>query len=178
MTTFVQRFAITTVMALALFTQSAQAQKGEMKIAMVDVNSVVSSMPEYLDASQKVQSQQKIWQDSLQTMVTKFQVTKDTYAKLESSATADTKKKEADDLQAIQDAAQAFQQQKFNQQNGELMTFQQNLLKPVLEKVQNALDAFRVKEHLSFIIPKGSVVSTDPSLDMTLKFSDFLKSQK
>jgi outer membrane protein len=179
MTKFVQKFAITAVMALAVFTQSAQAQKGEtLKIAMVDVNTVVSTMPEYLDASQKIQTQTKAYQDSLQIMKTKFQTTKDTYDKLGAAASDDVKKKETEELTSLQDVYSKFYDEKFNQQTGELATMQQNLMKPILQKIQNALDAFRAKEHLSFIIPKGSVVSTDPAFDVTTKFSDYLKAQK
>ncbi len=175
MTKLVRQTAMTVVMALAMFTHSAQAQK-ENKIAVVDFNVVVAAMPEYTAATTKIQNLTKAYQDSLQNMVTKYQATKDTYAKLETSASPETKKKAADDLQSIQDAANAFQQAKFGQ-GGEIDQTRQNLMKPITDKLQNTIDSYAKKEHLSLIIPKGQFMYADPSTDATSKFQDYLKAQ-
>jgi len=170
MTTFVQRSAIAAFLALALFTQSAHAQK----IAVIDVNAVGAQMPEYQNATAKIQSLQKMYQDSMQAMKTKYLTTKDTYDKLGSAASADTKKKEDDDL-ASQEAAYAkFNADKFGQ-DGEVAQTSANLMKPIQEKLQNTIEAFAKKEHYTVILPKTATVFTDPSLDQTTKFEEYLK---
>jgi outer membrane protein len=175
MTKLVRQTAMTVIMALAMFTHSAQAQK-ENKIAVVDFNIVVAAMPEYIAATTKIQNLTNAYQDSLKNMVTKYQATKDTYAKLETSASPETKKKAADDLQAIQDAANAFQQAKFGN-TGEIAQTQQNLMKPITDKLNNTIESYAKKEHLSLIIPKGQFMYADPATDATTKFQDYLKAQ-
>ena len=172
MTKFVQRSAITAVMALALFIQSAQAQK----VAIVDINAVVSGMPEYLAATQKIDALSKAYTDSLQAMRTKYQATSDTYAKLGATANDDMKKKEQDDLAAQADNFTKFNQSKFGDE-GELAQMRSNLMKPIQDKLKNTLDTFRKKEKLSYILPQTAVVSFDPELDQTTKFQDFMKAQ-
>jgi outer membrane protein len=159
-------------MAFGLFTQSAQAQK----IALVDVNAVVTSMPEYQAATEKVQTLTKAYQDSLKSMQTKYQATKDTYDKLGATASEEMKKKENDDLAGLQKSYSDFYDAKFGQ-TGELAQMQQNLMKPITERLKNILDSFRKKEKLAMILPASGAVSFDPELDQTVKFQDYLKTQ-
>ena len=169
MTTLVRRSAITAVMALALFTHSAQAQK----IAVVDINTVVAAMPEYQAANSKIEALRKVYTDTLQTMQTQYKTKVDTYSKLGETASADMKKKESDDLASLEQAYTAFQTSKFGQ-DGELAKMQTDLMKPITDKLKNALDAYRTKEKLSLILPQTAVVSFDPTLDQTAKFQAFL----
>jgi outer membrane protein len=157
------------VLAL-LFTQSAQAQK----IAVIDVNAVGSQMPEYQAATAKIQSLQKMYQDSMQAMKTKYLATKDTYDKLGSAANSDTKKKEDDDLAAQEAAYAKFNTDKFGQ-DGEIAQTSANLMKPIQDKLQNTLEAFAKKEHIAVILPKTATVYADPTLDQTTKFEEYLK---
>jgi outer membrane protein len=174
MTKFLQRSAITAVLAFAMFTQSAQAQA--LKIAVVDIQTVVTAMPEYVSATNKVEAQTKAYQDTLETMRTKYQATLDSYAKLGTTASDDMKKKEQEELQGLNDNFTKFQSSKFGT-GGELDQMKANLMKPITDKLQNTLDAYRRKEKLSIIIPKASLVSFDSEYDQTSKFQDFLKAQ-
>jgi outer membrane protein len=172
MTQFVQKTAITAVMAIALFTHSAQAQK----MAVVDINAVVAAMPEYQTASTKMDALKKAYTDSLQNMRTRYQATSDTYAKLGETASADMKKKEQDELAVQAKAFQDFNEAKFGQE-GEIVQMQANLMKPITDKLQNTLATFAKKEHYTMIIPKSATVFADPAVDATTKFQDYLKAQ-
>ncbi len=176
MTKIVRSTAITAIMAIALFTQSAQAQKGEQKIAVIDIQTVMTGMPEYTNASQKVEALCKTYQDTLAAMKAKYQTTMDTYSKLGETASADMKKKEQDELAGQADAYQKFNNDKFGQ-TGEIQQMSSNLMKPIQEKLKNSLDAYRKKEHLAYILPLPAVASFDPELDQTVKFTEFLKAQ-
>lgn len=168
--------AIASVMALSLISHSAFAQK-ESKVAVVDVNSVVASMPEYVSANKKVTDLQTQYNDSLKTMETRFQTTQDTYSKLGETASPEAKKREQDDLTAQQTAMRAFYDSKFGQQ-GEIAQMQQQLTTPILKKVKDALEGFAKKEHYTMIMPTGSLIYFDPTMDVTTKFQDYLKAAK
>lgn len=167
-----QRMAIGAIMAFGLSVGSAHAQK----IGVVDVNAVVTAMPEYIAANQKIEDQRKIYMDTLQTMQTQYQTKVDTYQKLGETASPDFKKKEAADLDSLQTAFNKFRDDKFGQQ-GELAKMQADLMKPITDKLQNALASYAKKEKLTIILPKTATVYDDPTIDYTAKFQDYLKAQ-
>jgi outer membrane protein len=167
-----QRMALAAVMAFGLSTSAAHAQK----IGVVDINTVVTAMPEYIAANQKIEAQRKIYMDTLQAMQTHYQAAVDTYQKLGETASADFKKKESADLDSQQATFNKFRDDKFGQQ-GELASMQANLMKPITDKLQNALASFAKKEKLTLILPKTATVYADPAEDATLKFQEYLKAQ-
>jgi len=167
-----QRMAIAAIMAFGLSAGSAQAQK----IAVVDINTVVTAMPEYVAANSKIESQRKIYMDTLQSMQTQYQAKVDTYQKLGETASADFKKRETADLDSLQATFNKFRDDKFGQQ-GELAQMQANLMKPITDKLQNALASYAKKEKLTVILPKTATVYADPVTDYTVKFQDYLKAE-
>jgi outer membrane protein len=164
--------ALTAMLTLAAFTGTANAQK----IAAVDIKAVLTAMPEAQAADARIQATSKMWQDSLQTMRTQYQAKQDTYAKLGETASADYKKKEADDLQSLADQFTKFQEAKFGKE-GELAQMQTQLLQPIYDKLRNALQAYAKKEKIAIIVDKSAAVYTDESADLTAKFQEYLKSQ-
>jgi outer membrane protein len=175
---FAQRMAVSSaillgaVMAFGLSAGSAHAQK----IGVVDVNAVVTAMPEYIAANQKVEDQRKIYMDTLQTMQTQYQQKAEAFQKLGETASADFKKRGAAELDSIQSEFNKFRDDKFGQQ-GDLAQMQANLMKPITDKLQNTLASYAKKEKLTLILPKTATVYSDPAMDYTAKFQDYLKAQ-
>ncbi|MFI5201053.1 MAG: OmpH family outer membrane protein [Candidatus Kapaibacterium sp.] len=167
-----QRMALGAIMAFGLFASSAHAQK----IGVVDINAVVTGMPEYTAANTQIEAQRKAFMDTLQTMQTEYQTKVDTYQKLGETASADFKKKEAADLDSLSAAFNKFRDDKLGQQ-GQLAQMQANLMKPITDKLQNTLASYAKKEKLAIILPKTATVYNDPTIDYTAKFQDYLKAQ-
>jgi outer membrane protein len=167
-----QRTALVAFLALGAFTGTASAQK----VAAVDIKTVLAAMPEAQAADQQIQAASKMWTDSLQNMRTQYQAKQDTYAKLGETASADYKKKEADDLQGLADQFTKFQEAKFGKE-GELAQMQTKLLQPIYDKLRASLQAYAKKEKVSVIIDKGAAVYVDESADLTAKFQEYLKAQ-
>ena len=168
-----QQMALGAIMAFGLFTGAAYAQK----IGVVDINIVVQGMPEYTTANNQIEAQKKADMDTIQTMQTEYQTKLDTYQKLGETASPDFKKKEQADLDSLQAVFTKFRDDKFGQ-TGELAQLQANLMKPITDKLQNALASYARKEKLMVILPKtGATVYADPTIDYTTKFQDYLKAQ-
>ena len=167
-----QRTALVAILALGAFTGTASAQK----VAAVDIKAVLAALPEAMAADQQIQATSKIWTDSLQTMRTQYQAKQDTYAKLGETASADYKKKEAEDLQDLADRFSKFQESKFGKE-GELAQMQTKLLQPIYDKLRASLQTYAKKEKVSVIIDKGAAVYVDESADLTAKFQEYLKAQ-
>ena len=159
-------------MVFGLSVGAAHAQK----IGVVDINTVVTAMPEYQAANQKIETLRKAYMDTLQTMQTEYQTKVQTYQKIGATASADFKKKEAADLDSLQSSFNAFRDAKFGNK-GELAQLQANLMKPITDKLQNTLASYAKKERLAVILPKTATVYVEPAQDYTLKFQDYLKAQ-
>jgi Skp family chaperone for outer membrane proteins len=177
MTKLAQRFAVSTIAAalaaFGLFAGPAQAQKA---YGVVDVNAVVTSMPEYVAANQKIEAQRKIYMDTITSMQTTYKAKQDAYANVGESATADYKKKAQADLDNLNQQFNTFREAKFGQE-GELAKLQAQLMKPITDKLQNTLATYAKKEHLTMILPKTATVYVDESLDLTTKFQTYLTAQ-
>jgi len=80
-----------------------------------------------------------------------------------------------------QQRAQQFQQSKFSQPNGEYFVKQDQLMKPVKEKIFKAIDEISKEEGMQFVFDKaGDVIllKADPQFDITFKVLDLLKRGK
>jgi len=178
MTNLTQRIAIRTIAAaLAAFGLfAAPAAHAQKSYGVVDVNTVVTAMPEYVAANQKIETQRKVYMDTIQTMQTQYQTKVETYSKLGETASPDMKKKETDDLANLEQTFTKFRDSKFGQ-DGELAKMQADLMKPITDKLQNALASYAKKEKLTMILPKTATVFVDESLDITAKFQDYMKAQ-
>ena len=160
------------IAAVALFGGSASAQK----VAVVDAVSVVSGMPEYQAANQKLEAQRAIWMDTIKTMQTQYQAKMDAYSKVGETASADYKKKAQEDLASLEQAFTKFRDSKFGQ-DGEIAQMQAQLMKPITEKVQAALQSYAKKEKIGLILPKTATIYVEDALDLTAKFTEYLKAQ-
>jgi Skp family chaperone for outer membrane proteins len=172
MTKLAQRMAVAALAVVGLFGGSANAQK----VAVVDAVSVVSSMPEYVSANQKLEAQRTIWMDTIKTMQTQYQTKMETYSKVGETASAEFKKKAQEDLAGLEQSFTKFRDSKFGQE-GELAQMQAQMMKPITEKVQAALQSYAKKEKISIILPKTATVFVDDAVDLTAKFTQYLKSQ-
>ncbi len=171
MTKLAQRIAIAAFAVFGLF-GTAHAQK----IAVVDINTIVTAMPEYQTANAKLEGLSKAYMDSLTIMRTQYQSKADAYAKVGETASAEFKKKSQEDLSNLQDQFSKFQEAKFGQ-TGELAQLREQLMKPITDKLQASLQSYAKKEHISVIIPKTATVYVEETLDLTTKFQEYLKAQ-
>ena len=161
--------------AVAIVVMSASSVYAQ-KIGVVDINAVVTALPEYQTANAKIQALTKQYEDTMETMRTQYQAAAATAQKLGETATPEFKAKEAAMLDSMQTVYGKFQESKFGQQ-GEIAQTQASLMKPITDKLQTALESYAKKERLSVIFPKTATVYDDPSIDYTTKFQDYLKAQ-
>lgn len=179
MTKFVQRaasrFALLGLVSLAMIFGAGTTARAQ-KLGVVDVQAVLTGMPEVQAANTKLEAQRQIWLDTLKTMQTQYQAKLDTYSKVGETGTPEFKKKAQEDLAGLQESFTKFQNAKFGQE-GELAQMQTQMLKPIYEKVQTKLSAFAKKDKLDVIFQKSSTVFTADAVDVTTKFQDYLKAQ-
>ena len=165
----VKRISLFAVMAAVLLSVgSAFAQK----IGWVDGNEVLTSYDAAKQAETKIQAQSKTWQDSLQAMQKAAQDKADQYRKILSTMSDDAKSKAQAELDQLAQGIQAYQLAKFNQNDGELIKLRNDLLKPILDKVHNAIVSVAKKKKIDIVLDKASLVYPQTSAELTSNVVD------
>lgn len=168
--------------AANIFAQQAN-QPVSIKIGYVDSEVILAQFPEAIKAKSDLEGMVAKWRKDLDSMQTELQKDYANYQKV----SQDSKAKQ-DDIQKLQknivekeQRAQQFQQSKFSQPNGEYFIKQDQLMKPIKEKIFKAIDEISKEENMQFVFDKaGDVVllKADPQYDITFKVLDLLKRGK
>ena len=146
----------------------------QARYAIVDTKYILDKMPEYKDAQKKLDQTSMNWQkeiDDKQASLDKMY--KDFDA--EQVMLSDTlKKKREDQLFNKEKEVRDLQRKRFGYE-GDLFKLRQDLVKPVQDKVYNAIQQLAVNRMYDFILDKSegiTVIFADPKLD---KSEDVLK---
>ncbi|MCX7875350.1 MAG: OmpH family outer membrane protein [Melioribacteraceae bacterium] len=171
------------IFSLFLFTATMFAQQTSIKIGYVDSEVILAQFPEAIKAKSDLEGMVAKWRKDLDSMQTELQKEYANYQKVSQDAKA-----KQDDIQKLQknivekeQRAQQFQQSKFAQPNGEYFLRQDQLMKPIKEKIFKAIDEISKEENMQFVFDKaGDVVllKADPQYDITFKVLDLLKRGK
>lgn len=171
------------LLALIVFSTTlvAQTQTAPLKIGYVDSEVILAQFPEAIKAKSDLEGMVTKWRKDLDSMKTEIQKISEDYQKqAKTMKPEDVQKAEAKYTERVQ-KAQSYQEQKFNQPNGEYFVKQEQLMKPVKEKVFKAIDEVSKEENMQFVFDKaGEVVllKADPQFDITYKVLDLLKRGK
>lgn len=152
----------------------AQAQSSQIKVGIVDVETILKEMPEAIEADKKIKDTGKKWQDTLQNMQKDLQSKVEAYQKQQAMMSADQKAKEEDQLRAQQNILVQYNDDKFGQQ-GELNRLREQLLQPIREKVKKAIDDVAKDEKITIVLDKVQTLFADPKLDITYRVLDKMK---
>ena len=164
-----------------LFAQKTKGgEKGDLRIAVVDVEKIAKELPEAIEADKKLTDMKNRLLDTVKVMEQKFKDKYEAYTKGRSMMTADAQKKEEEELRGMQNAYSAFQEENFGNQ-GSLVRKRNELLQPVLGKIQEAIQTVSKEEGLSFVFDKAAsavLVFADEKYDVTFKIIDRMKRSK
>ena len=157
-----------TCLVVIVVTASAQ------QYAVVDTKYILEKMPEYKDAQKKLDETSMIWQkeiDDKQSALNKMYKDYDA----EKVMLSDTlQKKREIQLFNTEKEVRDLQRKRFGYE-GDLFKLRQELIKPIQDKVYNAIQQLAVNRMYDFILDKSegiTVIFADPKLD---KSEDVLK---
>lgn len=145
-----KRFSLLIVLFLAGLT-TANAQK----FAYVDTDYILNQMPEYRSAQKQLDDLAKQWQDELDA---KYRTIDRKYQELQAEEvllTPDMKKQRQDDIEKLETEAQTFNDSKFGFE-GELFRKHQEFIKPIQDRVYDAVQKVARANALDFIFDKAS----------------------
>lgn len=134
-------------LGVALFVMSGMAQ-AQVKIAHVNTAEILEAMPERAKAEKSMETYYNELQSQLQTMATEYQNKMQDYeanVATMSNLVKQSKEKEIIDLQTRIQQFQANAEQEFEAKRTEL-------LKPILDKIQNAINTVGKEKGYSYVL--------------------------
>lgn len=133
-------------------------QSGTAKFGYVDTDYILGQIPEYKAAQSEMDKTTVQWQKEMET---KFAEIDKLYKAYQADAillTEDMKKKRENEIINREAEAKELQKQRFGV-DGELFKKRQELVKPIQDKVYNAIKAVAEKNGLGFVMDKSGQVS-------------------
>ncbi len=137
------------------------------RYAIIDSKYILDKIPDYRDAQKRLDQFSELWQqeiDQRQTALTKM--FRD-YDAEQVMLPDDLKKKREDELFNKEKELRDLQKKRFGFE-GDLFRKRQELIKPIQDKVYNAVQKLAVEKQYDFILDKSegiTVIFADPKLD-------------
>lgn len=159
---------------LLIFTVPSSAQ---LKIGYVDSNTIMDNLPDAQDARQKLDALVKDWQAELNKKEADWKTKYDDYEKRKLIMTDQTRAEMETELMNMEKDISDYREKKFGT-NGELFQKQDELMKPVQNKIFNAIQEIAQDENLDFVFDRSGDVMllyAKEEYDITNKVLDKLK---
>jgi outer membrane protein len=144
-------------------TVAAHAQR----YSIIDTKYILSKLPEYVDADKKLQAISDQWQKEIDNMQAQLNDMYKNYDAEQYMLSDDLKKKREDELYNKEKEVRDLQKRRFGYQ-GDLFTEREKLVKPIQDKVYNAVQKMAVAHGYDFVLDKSegiTVIFADPKLD-------------
>ncbi|MBS1731570.1 MAG: OmpH family outer membrane protein [Bacteroidetes bacterium] len=158
-----KKISLLLLLATLISTVSIQAQR----YAVIDTKYILNKMPEYQDADKKLQLASDQWQKEIDNMQADLDKMYKDYDAEQYMLTDDLKKKREDELFNKEKEVRDLQKKRFGYQ-GDLFKEREKLVKPLQDKLYNAVQRLAVARGYDFILDKSegiTVIFADPKLD-------------
>ena len=153
-------FAIFGLIGTAVFAQ---------RIGYVDSEYVMGNIPEYQSAQDEIEDASERWQEELEKMYQDIERLYSEYQAGEVLMTEETRKERQEEIFESEREAKEFREQKFGQQ-GEIFQLQDSKIRPIQDKVFQAVEAVSRKKRLDFVFDKAGEVNwlfVNPTYDLS-----------
>ena len=145
------------------FSFGAQAQK----YAIIDTKFILGKMPEYVDADKKLQQISDQWQKDIDNLQSQLTTMYKNYDAEQYMLSDDLKKKREDELYNKEKELRDLQKKRFGYE-GDLFKERERIVKPIQDKVYNAVQKMAVARGYDFVLDKSegiTIIFADPKLD-------------
>jgi outer membrane protein len=168
------RKLLTTVLALGLFAAAAPlTAQTAMKIGYIDTRLILQEAPGATEARTTLETEMQGFQNQLQMMQDSLQALMTDYQQKSLVMSADAKQKREQEI--IQ--KRTGWEQRAEQLQQQAAQRQQQVMAPIMERVETAISQVREAEGVGIVFDVASdvIVSADPTLDLTTKVIERLK---
>ena len=162
------------IFLLALFCAALSSFAHAQRYAVIDTKYILEKMPEYRNAQKTLDDIANGWTKEISQMEGELNKMFRDFEAEQVMLSDDLKKKREDQLFVKEKALRDLQRQRFGFE-GDLFKKRQELIKPVQDRVYNAVQKLAVQRGYDFILDKSegiTVIFADPKLE---KSDDVLK---
>ena len=149
--------------SLLLFTMASRAQR----YAVVDTKYILDQMQDYKDAQKKLDQFSEQWQKDIDQKQEDLNKMYKNFEAEQVLLSDELKKKREDELFVREKELRDLQRKRFGFE-GDLFKKRQELVKPIQDKVYNAIQKIAVNRQYDFILDKSegiTIIFADPKLD-------------
>ena len=160
------------LIAISVFMVAASALS--QKYAVIDTKYILDRLPDYKNSQKQLDSIANGWQKDLDSLQISLDKMYKSYEAEQVFLTEDLRKKREDQLFQKEKTLRDLQRKRFGFE-GDLFKKRQELIKPIQDKVYNAIQKLSVQRGYDFVLDKSegiTVIFADPKLD---KSEDILK---
>lgn len=155
------------LLLITLFVTGIASLSFAQKYAIIDTKYILSKMPEYVDADKKLQQISDQWQKDIDNMQTELTTMYKNYDAEQYMLSDDLKKKREDELFNKEKELRDLQKRRFGYE-GDLFKEREKIVKPIQDKVYNAVQKMAVAHGYDFVLDKSegiTIIFADPKLD-------------
>jgi outer membrane protein len=169
-----KRVLFSGILLLLIFSGITNAQ---MKIGYVDSDAIMDKLPDAQDAKQKLDAFVQEWQTELNKIENNWKTKYDDYEKRKLIMTDQTRAETEAELVKLEKQVSDYREKKFGT-NGEMFQKQDELMKPVQNKVFSAIKDVAQEEDYDYVFDRSGdilLLYAKDKYDITIKVLNKLK---
>ncbi|RAJ10479.1 periplasmic chaperone for outer membrane proteins Skp [Chitinophaga skermanii] len=162
-------FIIAVILVSSAVTAMAQ------RYCVIDTKYILEAIPEYKDAQKKLDAIAEQWQKEIDAKFSEVDKMYKSYQAEQVMLTEELKRKREDEIVAREKDAKDLQKKRFGYE-GDLFKKREELVKPIQDRIYNAVQKLAASRMYDFVLDKSNgvtVIYYDPKLD---KSEEILKS--
>jgi outer membrane protein len=156
------------LIALIVLVLSAGAVSAQ-RYAYVDTEFILDNMPEYTEAQEELNKASKDWQEEIETLFADVEKKRRDYEAEAILLPAEIKKQRENEIEAADAKAKEMQKRRFGV-GGDLFMKREELIKPIQDKIFNAIQQVAQKQNYAFVFDKANqsnLLYADTKLDVS-----------
>jgi len=149
----------------------------QLKIGYVDSDTIMDNFPDVQDARQKLDALFQEWQTEVRKLESELKAKQDDYEKRKLIMTEQTSSEIKAEISKLEKDIEDYRDKKFGA-NGELFQKQNELMKPIQNKVFIIIQQVATEEELDFVFDRSGDILflyAKPEYDLTAKVIERLK---
>lgn len=149
----------------------------QLKIGYVDSDTIMDNLPDVQDAREKLDAMIRDWQTELRNLEAEYAKKKDDFEKRNLIMTDQTRTEAEKELDDMERNISDFRDKKFGPK-GELFQKQDELMKPLQNKIFNVIQEIAAEEDLDFVFDRSGDIMflyAKPEYDLTAKVLEQLQ---
>ena len=170
------RLLVALLLGLAL-APAARAQQSQ-KLGFVDSSKIIEATPGVTEAKASYEKQAEAWRTELLAKQKELNDLQEEYKKQAAILSPEKKTEKQQEMLTLEQEIQQYFQAKFGQE-GEAAAKQAELMKPIIDRVNDVIEQTRREGSyaLIFDLNDGALVAGDPALNITQQVIDRLRAQ-